>query len=314
MAPSFTLWVLALTRFLISDVSCVAITADSAIMRTEKKAAMELGASGELRSSAYDESSADGFCNDDFPLGAEGQCDCADTTKHTIIEQEEMCIEAAKQAGVSTLPGKFRLESNWFNYHPKGCFKDVCSSDPKGQCYFFNPTETVAKCANIFMMDGSQPAVTGVPVCRRPKYLYGTVFAGGAFTDAGCPDQYGVVMDENNCTQAASCLGEADGDEFRVTALNLSQHHDFPMGCFNNTHKFDEGFVLGRVYYNPAIDGLGNPTDAYGTPICNVTVRTWINGGEVGTSTVNVEDRAGSDNGAHASHAAMTTPSLMGLM
>lgn len=229
------------------------------------------------------------MCDVDYPLGTEGTCDCVDSTNHQIILQEEMCIQAAKEAGVSTPVGNFRLTPEWTNHHPKGCFKDTCNSDPKGQCYFFNPIGGLpAQCQTpkemVLLNGDASPEVTGVPVCRRAKYLNGTVNANGVCPMAG----YGVIMNENNCSEAAMCLGDGTGIEFRPDVLDASKHDLYPLGCFIDSTD-------GKVYYNAPIAGRSTtthpPTNPVGTPICNVTVRTRINFGEA-SGTTNVEDRA----------------------
>jgi len=239
-------------------------------------AAVELFADGDMQVTyQHHESRAreSDMCDVDYPLGNEGTCDCADSANHQIILQEEMCVQAAFEAGVSTPLGSFRLQPEWTNHHPKGCFKDTCSSDPKGQCYFFNPIGNLpAQCAGTtHLLNGdAAPQVTGVPVCRRAKYLNGT-----ADTNGGCPDQYGVIMNENNCSEAATCLGDGTGSEFRVDVLNESQHDHYPLGCFVNSGPGQDG----KVYFNAPLAGRSTtanpPTNPLGTPICNVTVRTY---------------------------------------
>ena len=71
-----------------------------------------------------------------------------------------MCIEAAKQAGVTAPSGSFRINSDYFHKRPKGCFKFPCSEDPNGICYFFNPIgNEPAKCSGTKLPDGSEPEV-----------------------------------------------------------------------------------------------------------------------------------------------------------
>lgn len=290
----FSLAFLTAMGLLLGEVSCVTMTPEerSSLIRTEtslirrnaadSKETMELSAAG-YTESKYEEASCDG--DFDYPLGSDGTCVCDDPDHQELIGQEEMCLEAATQAGVSAPPSNFILNEEWFNFHPKGCFKDTCKSDPKGQCYFFNPIGNFpAKCGNYSLPDGSRPPVTGVPVCRRVKYMNGTVDGNG-----GCPIDYGVIMDETNCTVAAECLGYCKGDEFRVTSLNQSRHDDFPQGCFRKSGDGEDGCV----YYNPPLENWNEPKGPKGTPICNVTKRTWINAHRGGTSASFVEDRAG---------------------
>lgn len=282
MSP-FSIALVGSMGLFISDVSCVTLTADK-MVRSEKKE-MEISDSGEMRltphaSDDVHDSTAD-MCDVDFPLGGAGGCACSDETSHELILQEEMCRVAAAQAGV-TAPDNFRLKSEWFNHHPKGCFVDTCS-DTKGVCYFYNPIGNLpAQCGNWTMPNGDQPQVTGHPVCQRARYQNGTIDG-----NDGCANDYGVVMDETNCSEAAICLGYCEGTEFRVTSLNQSRHDDFPVGCFINTAPGQDGCV----YYNPPLENWEPPRTPVGTPVCNVTVRTWIDSaGDISGGSVNVDE------------------------
>lgn len=196
------------------------------------------------------------MCDVDYPLGKDS-CNCG-KDDHFLILQEEMCIQAAKEAGVTAPKDSFRIPSEWFQIRPKGCFKFPCSEDPKGICYFFNPIGNDPHgCDN-----STGAAVEGTPVCKRAKFLNGTVDG-----NDGCPVGYQVIMNENNCSEAGICLGFCEGSEFRAAVVNESKHDEYPLGCF--IHKTE-----GCVYYNPPIAGYGPPSRPLGTPICNVSTIT----------------------------------------
>merc|ERR1719443_1979240 len=79
------------------------------------------------------------MCDFDFPMGAEEACECKEE-ESSMITNEDECVEAAKRYHLP-MPKNFELESEWFNYHPKGCFRDVCTYDHSKQCVYFNPSE-----------------------------------------------------------------------------------------------------------------------------------------------------------------------------
>jgi len=252
-------------------------------MRSEK-AAVEMQASGSMQKSPPEQLVRDqqddvdvdvvketDMCDVDYPMGKDA-CHCADAEKHSLILQEEMCIEAANEAGVTAPVGHFRIGSEFFHSRPKGCFKYECSEDPKGVCYFFNPIGNIPhKCDTNnteLAASNSTEEVKGLPVCKRAKFLNGTVDA-----NEGCPDGYDVIMNENNCSEAGICLGYCEGAEFREAIANESRRDEFPEGCFihKNTNKSQ-----GCVYYNPPLEGWGKPKKPVGTPICQVrNVTSW---------------------------------------
>lgn len=270
MALSHSLAILTLARFLINDVSC-------AVIRSEKEA-VELTADGEVRPAARPEARPAARvstreieeCSRDFALGAEGGCTCEDPANHQLIDKEDECAFAAGHAGVVapvvTGEAPFRLSSEWYHYHPKGCFKDACKEDPQNICYFFNPIgDEPAQCAGNATLPGRPdvpaPQVTGQPVCQRPRYLNGTVNVNG-----GCPQdsKYAVIMNETACEDAALCLGYTKGAQFLVTHANQSRYDDFPLGCFINTND-------GLAYYNPQLVNWEPPKNPIGYNLCNVT-------------------------------------------
>jgi len=300
MAP-VSLKLLTTIGFLISDVSSVSITAETTVIRSEKKF-QEVRPSGEIRevelemqpSGATEPELGHGdaagvtneMCSLDFPLGPEGDCKCADEAKHELILEEDICMEAARQAGVSAPWLTFRLHAEWYNHHPKGCFKQSCTQDPKGICYFFNPVgDNPAKCANrTKLVNGDDaPAVTGQPVCKRPKYQNGTMDS-----NVGCPAGYANIIDHDTCVEAAVCKGLSRGTEFRVTSKNQSRHDDFPTGCFVSSSD-------GKAYFNPPLENWLAPHSPKGKPLCNNSDFTFFKAAEggAGTAGADISDRAG---------------------
>lgn len=291
MKPVSSIAVLALTRFLISDVSCVSVTVEGSLVRSESKQKdepvkmqLELQPSGAMQPSREDDSAVGkAMCEMDWPLGPEGGCKCADEAKHNLILEEDECMEAARQAGVSAPFLTFRLHSEWYNHHPKGCFKQSCSQDPKGICYFFNPVgDNPARCKNeTKLVNGNDaPEVTGQPVCKRPKYQNGTLNS-----NEGCPTGYQNIIDAAYCKDAAVCMGITQGSEFRVTSKNQSRHDDFPKGCFVDNKD-------GKVYFNPLLENWVAPRSPFGTPLCNNSESTFFEG-TGGTGGTDVSARAG---------------------
>lgn len=195
------------------------------------------------------------FCNYDFPVGRLDTNNCTDSSKHSLILQEGMCIEAARMAGAYTFHDDFKLTSEWYDKHPKGCFKYNCGEARNRICYFFNG-------------DGDWPTgpLKGEPICSRPRRLNGTKDSPAA--DGGCPAGYEVIDHNETCSEAAKCMGYCQGTQFSIGVHNASHHLLHPRGCF-----IDD--VDGCVYYNgPSHMGVG--TSVRGTPICNVSnVTAW---------------------------------------
>lgn len=247
---------------LFHEAACVGLTAEKSLIRSEFQAS---GAIRLVDDSKPKDKDID-FCDFDFPVGTD--CACSDPANHEPIQLQEMCIEAARLAGVTApqATGAFEINEAYFHKRPKGCFKFPCAEDKRGICYFWNDVEDgPAKCNNIHLPDGSQPAVEGIKICQRPKLLNGTVDGNG-----GCPFGYSPVMHEDTCFIAGTCLGDAVGKpQFRKHVFNMSEYNDFPMGCF-----FDVGANKGDVYFNPKEAILPDPSKPKGIPICNVSAIT----------------------------------------
>lgn len=195
------------------------------------------------------------WCDKDYPIGHwnTSQCSSDGATDHQIIEMEEMCVEAAKLANATAGDGQFKyfkIPPEWGDLHPKGCFVFPCHWDPGHVCYWFNEQE-------------EEPRFPwGAPVCHRPLFRNGT-----EDTNSGCPEGYDVIINENNCSEAASCKAYCRKPDNIVGVSypmkNASQHDIYPEGCF--IHKGD-----GCVYFNP-IYGVNPPQHPQGIPLCNVT-------------------------------------------
>jgi len=303
----FAVFLLASTGLLASLVTGVSITADNGLMRRELKDAVELQASGAMQSTPSKQVHTNGTtggtvstakpdwrdCDSDFPIGKDG-CNCEEG--HEMVEDEELCMLAATEAGV-TAPSPnavFKIQSPYFHIRPMGCFKFPCNKheSPNGICYFYNPIGVQpAKCGGPKLKrtkdDGTieeyAPEVEGLPVCRRAKYLNGTKDskdADGTSHDelGGCPTGYAVIKDQDKCTLAANCGGFCQGSDFVIDVKNESRHNDFPEGCF--IHDSEDSAGRRCVYYNaplpPAASGTSwpTPTNVKGKSICNVTTIT----------------------------------------
>merc|ERR1719253_1753931 len=66
------------------------------------------------------------FCDYDFPVGKADTSNCSDTGKHALILEESMCLEAAIEAGATTVQNVFELGQEWEAKRPKGCFTYKC--------------------------------------------------------------------------------------------------------------------------------------------------------------------------------------------
>lgn len=236
---------------------------------------MNVLASGEALQLERNSLGPEEMCDIDFPLGPDEGCSCqqvaAAEPQHSIILKQELCIEAANRHGAE-MEAKFALESEWMNYHPKGCFKDACVDDPSKTCYFFNGIEPEpAKCPGspqaTGFVDVHPGKKVGTPVCQRKKYINGTTHT-ATHSHGGCPNGYGVIFHELKCTEAGTCLGDRLATEFRVTANNESEHNVYPNGCF-----LDKATDM-ILFNNPhALNGVEptQPGRNGGTQICQVS-------------------------------------------
>jgi hypothetical protein len=230
---------------------------------------VQLGAHGQLVAppeaeqpeEAGNATSNEDFCNLDFPWGQVNSNACDKRSSHTKsgLTRAE-CEWAATLAGAKVDRVHETLTQEWEDKHPYGCFMYPCSDG--GQCYWYNG-------------DGATPSSPkGVPVCERPRYLYGVAVADKGLDD---PDfctkdvhtkadgEYTVIDNENACRAAASCLGNCAGSLFTTGVHNASKQEYAPPGCYlakNKTHDTP------CVYFNHAT--LGPPKDPVGTPICVV--------------------------------------------
>jgi len=183
------------------------------------------------------------MCDNDYPVGKALTSNCAESNE-TLIENEEECIEAAKEAGAKVLATtqQFKIAASLEYHRPKGCYKDACPLDD-GVCYFFNGV-------------GGVPNVSvGTPICRRPKHFNGTKNKAG-----GCPHGYALVDDEDECRASADCLNYVPGNQFRQ-----ANHSEWVRGCFINDDpdKLDGA----GVYFNVKV---GEDASEEGTQICKV--------------------------------------------
>merc|ERR1719456_549406 len=95
---------------------------------------------------AEDRSFETDMCDVDYIIGKDSTGECMKPFE--AIYQQEMCLEAAKEANVTTPRKQFQIRNEWYDFHPKGCFKAHCdpSIDPKELCYFFNGVGDEPKC------------------------------------------------------------------------------------------------------------------------------------------------------------------------
>lgn len=284
--------------FLLSLLSTAASDAETKIVRREKHSDInrhvgdDLIIHKEASAPALEISNKDELmintCNDDFPLGVEKRSLCAEASFDYLIINREICIEAAREAGVTTIHNKFEVqaEGGWRQKHPKGCFKIPCGAADAipghvaaaaaaageaatnsqvgggNYCYFYNPigynpTETNATTG--------EDLLSGVPVCYRPKIVKGSVQSDKTTL---CHNGFAFINTENSCSEAATCLGRCHGQLFIIDEEVNSKFNNYPEGCFIEDNT-------GCVYFNQRPNNwVDDPTDPVGTPLCNVTSQT----------------------------------------
>merc|ERR1719253_58422 len=271
--------------------SALEIATNGALLRREAPS-MENHLQGLFKKSQEQSGPAD-TCNDNYMAGAVGTPDCStnitDSTDaiHTSdrpamlykIQDPDMCQEAAKEdckaknATCVSDPTKpngceedgaaspFEIDSCYYNNFPIGCF--MRSNGKWGYNGAGNmPTklgERPKRADGSDYPNGACPlaaAMAASPVCQRIEYINGTLDAG----EGKCgSEDFAVIMNEDHCRTAATCLGYCSEDQFRVIAVNNS----FPLGCFINP-------VSGCARFNsiPAQD----PATVVGMPLCNLTL------------------------------------------
>merc|ERR1719379_1023638 len=91
------------------------------VMRRAEREA-HLGAGGEMvqvQKHAHLESDS---CDRDYPLGNESTCNCSHPGDELILQQE-LCLQAAKEAGATAHDEEFLVKYDYGQVHPMGCFK-----------------------------------------------------------------------------------------------------------------------------------------------------------------------------------------------
>jgi len=159
----------------------------------------------------------------------------------------DLCIQAAGASGAMTTD-TFRIKDKWRYEQPKGCFKHECDESANGVCYFYNDNGDTN-------WPTAETNFTGTPICSRPKYQNGTENGEG-----GCPEGYMVIMHEDPCLKASSCLSENEPGPDNIIILDNKAQH--PWGCFIAAD--------GKVQFNGLVEGLGKTTPLSGTPVCIV--------------------------------------------
>lgn len=283
----------------VSQAAAVAVEAQPRIVRRENEEAesgstVQLSSAGEIlriRTGEEEEvpphkdkngipldpgDSKGGICKSDFILGNFKQDGCK-LGNHTKVESRELCVFAARVAGLGKVAGAAD-EDIGYDLHeqrPKGCYMDLCSSVPDhqwstetGYCYFWNDMK----------MDTPNNITRGTPVCRRAKYSWG-IASPGDITN-GCPGGYVKIDNQTECQDARDCNEMmVGGNDFVIGKRAMSLQKDYPLGCF---------FVKSRTaknqdiaYFNPIdgedvdktlkTEGPGEKVkDTGGTPICKV--------------------------------------------
>jgi len=322
---------LALAGLLVEETHGVVTTATdrSKIMRAERQEEASI-----LQTETKIET-----CDDDWVWGKDvrstaddgwdgTQCGCKATGNSkaaTQVDDAAVCRMAAEDMGLST-PYNYYVANDadmWLQKRPMGCFKATCqkADGSTAFCAYFNPVaDQPAECKKTSKDDTTPtiaghgiPEVKGTPICKRPKFHFGSAKDGdnsnldGAAN--GCADDYGSILDEDQCEEAAKCAGGGGkGFPFRTwVAANdpsASGYDTAPAGCYKNTTD-------GLVYYNaqPAKSGdtpipaPANTTslDAF-KPICKILVSTTAD--HTAADSANVVDHSGHASKADAEAAA----------
>jgi hypothetical protein len=270
-ALSFSVMFILLLHCSLS-VSAVTHTKDKDMMRREQAPAAHYDHHGEfievksIKGGAGTAAVSDEFkcnlnriCNCDFPVGTEGsEATCAETT-HSPTNDAELCGKAAEFSGAHTVDWSTAWKSSW-DSHPLNCFKlPSCPAGVSGTCYGYNEVAQIP--------DDQKTSITGTPICKREKYVYGEEDKEGSAT---CPDGYEVLMDDVECKSAAGCMGKecaanAMPFQFYIGHINASRHADYPKGCFHHD---------GCAYFNSGDPDIPARANVKGTSFCKVSTNT----------------------------------------
>jgi len=207
------------------------------------------------------------LCNDNYVQGKPNTADCSapgkDGSARKAIEEPTMCMEAAREecADDSCLGSPFVIDSCYFDYYPKRCFLTEAGK------WFFNPSGfTPTKLMGTPTCPGQTGAVgKASPVCVQVEYINGTTSSAGA---TECPTGFEVIMHEDTCRTAATCLAYCPEEQFRV--LNVTHPgqaadatEGAPLGCHINPADGCARFNTLPVTAGQTITGI---------PICNLTL------------------------------------------
>lgn len=228
---------------------------------TEHEQKAVVGPRGAVKTLFKSQAEESDFCDEAFVYGSYGTSDCGTDAAVSPIEREELCSDAADVMHLSR--GKpaegmpFEVNLNYYDVYPRGCFK----KDGEDTLWF-----------NPFGALPANPAGDSKPVCHRPKYVLGTndTNDGGFSAD----DDYGRLLDEDECRTFAECLGHCSPEEFRVgvnaswpshderpASSGLAWYDKRPKGCFINPDD-------NCVYFNVPQDA--EPTEPVGAPVCKI--------------------------------------------
>lgn len=207
---------------------------------------VHFGARGDMRPVKRGEEKPANFCKNYFPVGtadaAAGTFGCTDPTHEKMMQEADMCEDAARRACPKTntscegnqchacfgdpftlahvlVPGSDPPRSEYQKY-PKGCFMN--EEDPP--MWHYNPTGEKQGVAPL--SDGEYTPQVGTPVCYVVQYIY------GAADSNDCGDAlYSNIADEENCRFTAGCMGDGcDEVEWRI--YNTSDRYEkVPTGC-----------------------------------------------------------------------------------
>lgn len=215
------------------------------------------------------------FCDDAYVLGTADTNDCTDASKQTTITRESLCRDAATAAGAAAgqYDAKFEVDYDNEDLCPWGCFRSKTNTS----VFFFNPN------GNVSINPGHHG---GTPVCRRKRYMQGTIAS-------GCPTGYEMIdgapgsdLDRDACWGAGDCGGyQMQSEYFDVGILDPTPNGDkvdsirppwaqvynnMPKGCFIRSEVISNKTVL-SVYFNvPQTAAPTSPTAEGGVPICRI--------------------------------------------
>jgi hypothetical protein len=201
------------------------------------------------------------LCGDNYIQGEGNHSNCsasyANGAARQDIEDPLECEEAAREKCPQTedcLGKPFIIESKYYNHYPMRCFMTVYGH------WHFNPVGYIPNRLMHAPGHGENATALSFPICQQIEYHNGTLSAG----EAHCPADYQVIIHEDACRSAQTCLSLCAKEQFRVFLETIdAATTQPPRGCHIS-------LVDGCVRFNSNSHVKGKPV--VGTPLCNLTI------------------------------------------